>query len=246
MAVRTSSALHIPRSRILAIDVGGTGLKAAVLDGEGRMRSERARIKTPHPCPPARLVELLVELVRALPEYECVSVGFPGVVRKGRVLTAPNLAPDGVYHDFDLAGELSRALDHPVRVGNDADVQGLGAIRGRGVELVVTFGTGMGTGLFQDGMLAPHLEISHHPFRHGETYEEQLGKKALKKVGLKKWNRRVAIALETLRALVNFDHLYIGGGNAKKLTLKLPPDTTIVPNTDGLVGGVRLWNPLQS
>ncbi|MDE3154089.1 MAG: ROK family protein [Acidobacteriota bacterium] len=245
MPSRSPAGDRALRSRILAIDVGGTGLKAAVLDAQGKMRSERVRVKTPHPCPPDALVHALVELVRPLPDYECVSVGFPGVVRKGRILTAPNLAAEGVYHDFDLASQLGRALDRPVRVANDADVQGLGAIRGRGVEMVVTFGTGMGTGLFQDGQLAPHLELAHHPFRHGKTYEDQLGRKALKKVGRKKWNRRVAIALEQFRALVHFDHLYIGGGNAKKLTLKLAPDVTLIPNTDGLLGGVRLWNPLS-
>jgi polyphosphate glucokinase len=245
MPRRTQLSRHTPRSRILAIDVGGTGLKAAVLDAHGAMRSERLRAKTPRPCPPERLVEALIDLVRPLPACECVAVGFPGVVRRGKILTAPNLGPENVFRGFDLAGELSRALRKPVRVANDADVQGLGAIRGRGIEMVVTFGTGMGTGLFEDGALAPHLELAHLPFRHGETYEEQLGKQALKKAGRKKWNHRVGLALDTFRVLVNFDHLYLGGGNAKKITLKLEPDITIVSNEDGLRGGARLWNPLR-
>ncbi|HVC19906.1 MAG TPA: ROK family protein [Vicinamibacterales bacterium] len=243
----SGSQLDRPRggrwSRILAIDVGGTGLKASVLGERGRMLSPRVRVKTPDPCPPDVLLGQLADLVRPLSPFQCVAVGFPGMVRDGRVITAPNLGPAGEYAGVDLAGELSRALGKPVRVINDAEMQGFGAIRGRGVELVVTFGTGVGTGLFDQGLVAPHLEIAHHPFRHGQTYEEQLGKQALKKVGRKTWNRRVEIAIETLRALVHFDHLYIGGGNAKKVTLKLGADATIVPNTDGLIGGVRLWNP---
>jgi len=126
-------------------------------------------------------------------------------------------------------------------VANDADVQGLAVIAGKGVEMVITLGTGFGTGLYLDGRLGPHLELSHHPFRKGETYDEQLGNAARKDVGKKQWNKRVKKAIDNLRALTNFDHLYIGGGNAKKIDFELDPDVTIVSNEAGIRGGVALW-----
>jgi polyphosphate glucokinase len=225
---------------ILAIDVGGTGLKAAVLDEEGNMLTERVRVPTPHPLVPDRLVAELAGLVGPLPAYDCVSVGFPGVVRHGRVVTAPNLGTK-VFRGFDLASALESRLGRPTRVLNDADMQGFGAVEGRGVEMVITLGTGFGSAIFADGRLGPHLELSHHPFRKGETYDEQLGNAALERVGKKKWNRRVAQAIENLRSLTNFDRLYIGGGNAKKLDFDLGPDVVRVSNDCGVRGGARLW-----
>lgn len=85
------------------------------------------------------------------------------------------------------------------------------------------------------------MEFAHHPLRNGETYEEQLGDVTLKAVGKKRWNKRVRIAIATLRNLINFDHLYIGGGNAEKIKFKLPPDVSIIPNTLGMIGGIYLW-----
>jgi polyphosphate glucokinase len=226
--------------QILAIDIGGTGLKAAVLDREGNMLTERVRVETPRPCGPELLVDTLAKLVEPLPPYERVSVGFPGVVRGGRVVTAPNLGTEA-FKGFDLAAALEGRLGRPVRVLNDADMQGLGAINGEGVELVITLGTGFGSAIFVDGRLGPHLELSHHPFRKDETYDEQLGNAALKKVGKAKWNRRVKTAIKTLRSLTNFDRLYIGGGNAKRIDFDLGPDVQTVPNEYGIKGGARLW-----
>jgi polyphosphate glucokinase len=183
---------------------------------------------------------LLAELVAPLTDYGRVSVGFPGVVRRGRVLTAPNLGTKD-WQGFDLAKALSLRLRRPVRVLNDAEVQGYAAIRGKGIEVVITLGTGFGTALFADGRVAPHLELSQHPFRKGQTYDEQLGNAAFEDVGKKRWNKRVARAIETLRTLTNFDRLYIGGGNAKHLTFELPPDVKVVSNELGMRGGAFLW-----
>jgi polyphosphate glucokinase len=230
----------IGRTRTLAIDVGGSGLKASVIDEAGRLLTERVRVDTPVGSPPRDIVKVLVDLVSPLGAFDRVSVGFPGVVRNGRVLTAPNLDNKG-WKDFDLAGALGRALGKPVRVANDADVQGLAVVAGKGVEMVITLGTGFGTGLYLDGRLGPHLELSHHPFRKGETYDEHLGNAARKKVGNRKWNKRVKRAIRTLRTLTSFDHLYIGGGNAKKIDFELDPDVTIVSNEAGIKGGIMLW-----
>jgi polyphosphate glucokinase len=230
----------------LAVDIGGSGLKASVLDAAGNMTTERVRIQTPDDCPPKLMLEKLKELVALVPsgvEYERISVGFPGVVRGGRILTAHNLGTEAWYN-FDLARALEKNFGKPVRVANDADIQGLAAVNlfgGEGVEVVITLGTGVGSSLFQDGVLAPHLELAHHPFRKGQTYEEQLGDVAFKEVGKRRWNRRLKLAIETLRRLTTFDRLYLGGGNAANISLKLPADVAIIPNKLGMIGGAWLW-----
>ncbi len=237
----------------LAIDIGGTGLKASVLDATGVMLHDRVRVLTSYPCPPHTLVEALVELVRPLPSFDRVSAGFPGVVRHGHVLTAPAFVTVGglgtgddplleqAWHRFDLAGALTTALKRPARVLNDADLQGLDVVSGEGVEVVATLGTGFGSAFFEDGKLGPHLELAHHRFRKGETYNEQLGDAARKRVGAERWSGRVAKAIASLRVLACFDHLYLGGGNTKHLTLDLDADVSIVDGNAGILGGLRLW-----
>jgi polyphosphate glucokinase len=230
-----------PDARILAIDIGGSGLKAALLNIDGEMMTERVRIPTPHPTTPDVLLDSLLKLVEPLGRsFDYVSVGFPGVVRHGKIVTAPNLGTEELK-GFDLRYVLEKQLGSPVRVLNDADMQGFGAIEGKGVEMVITLGTGFGTALFVDGTLGPHIELSHHPFRKGETYDQQLGDKAMKKTGKKKWNRRVEEAIENLRVLTNFDRLYIGGGNAQKITFELPANVKVVSNDYGVRGGAWLW-----
>ncbi|MDE3126908.1 MAG: ROK family protein [Gemmatimonadota bacterium] len=224
----------------LALDIGGTGLKASLLDPRGRMIADRVRIETPHPAPPRAMVAALAELVRPLPAFDRVSVGFPGVVRDGRVVTAPHFGNDA-WAGFPLAAVLARTLGKPTRVANDADVQGLGAVRGRGLEFVITLGTGLGTALFRDGALMPHMEFAQFPCRKHPTFNEYVGDAARKKAGNRKWNRRVARVIADFRTLLNFDVLYIGGGNARHLKLDLAADARLVSNDDGLTGGIRLW-----
>jgi len=227
--------------RTLAIDIGGSGIKAALLDNDGNMIGDRQRVPTPpKPVAPEALVGAIKQAARPLGDFERVSVGFPGYIRDGRVLTAPNLGSE-VLAGFDLQGALTQQWGKPVRVLNDADVQGFGAIKGHGVEMVLTLGTGAGTAIFRDGEIMTHLELAHHPISDGKTYDEYIGNEAREKKGKKAWSRRVAKVIEILRVVVRFDHLYLGGGNAKKLDFPVPPDVTIVPNTDGLTGGIRLW-----
>jgi polyphosphate glucokinase len=227
--------------RTLAIDIGGSGIKAALLDTDGSMIGGRQRVPTPaKPVAPEALVGAIKQAASPLGDFERVSVGFPGYIRDGRVLTAPNLGSE-VLAGFDLQGALAQQWGKPVRVLNDADVQGFGAIKGHGVEMVLTLGTGAGTAIFRDGEIMTHLELAHHPVSGDKTYDEYIGNAAREKKGRKAWSRRVAKVIEILRVVVRFDHLYLGGGNATKLDFPLPPDVTIVPNTDGLTGGIRLW-----
>ena len=226
-------------SRTLAVVIGGTGIKALVLSTTGKPLTERSRIKTPRPATPGAVINAIVGLAKDQGTFDRVSVGFPGVIRRGVTVTAPNL--DGNWRNFKLAEALSKKLGKPVRAANDADVQGFGAIKGQGVELVITLGTGFGSALFVDGRLVPNLEIAHHPFDRGRTYEEKLSDAARKKIGKKKWNKRLITAIATLDHAFNYDHLYIGGGNAQKIITKLPSNTRIVENVAGLLGGIALW-----
>jgi polyphosphate glucokinase len=233
---------NMNQPRTLAIDIGGSGIKAALLDNDGSMIGDRQRVPTPpKPVAPEALVSAIDKAASPLGDFERVSVGFPGYVRDGRVLTAPNLGSE-VLAGFDLQSALAQHWGKPVRVLNDADVQGFGAIAGRGVEMVLTLGTGAGTAIFRDGEIMTHLELAHHPVSGDKTYDEYIGNAAREKKGRKAWNKRVAKVIEILRAVVRFDHLYLGGGNAKDITFQLPQDVTIVPNTDGLTGGIRLWH----
>jgi len=227
------------RIRTLTVDIGGSGVKVLVLDTAGKPLTKRLRVKTPEPSTPKAVIEAIAKLAAQQGGFDRVSVGFPGVVRNGVTETAHNM--DSGWIGFRLAKVLSTKLGKPVRAANDADVQGYGAISGRGLELVLTLGTGMGSALFLEGLLVPNLELAHHPFQRGRTYEEHLGRAGLKKHGKKKWNHLLAKAIKELDHLFNFDRLYIGGGNAKKIALKLPRNVTIVPNVAGLLGGICLW-----
>lgn len=225
--------------RTLSVDIGGSGIKVIVLDKDGNPQTERARQETPQPAKPEAVINAIASLTASQGEFDRVSVGFPGVVRGGVTETAVNL--DSEWIGFNLGTVLSERLGKPVRVANDADMQGLAAISGQGVELVITLGTGFGSALFLNGKLVPNLELGHHQFRKEETYEEQLGRAAMEKAGIKKWNSRLEKAIASIQHLFNYDYLYIGGGEAKKVDLDLPPNTKIISNMSGLLGGIALW-----
>ncbi len=228
------------QKRTLCIDIGGTGIKTLVVGTDGKRLTERKRVDTPRPATPRAVIKAILALAREQGAFDRISVGFPGVVRRGVVETAHNLHPHWIGVNIDRM--LTKELGKSVRAANDADVQGLGAVKGEGVELVITLGTGFGSALFVDGLLVPNVQLAHHAGWNDKTYEEELGNKALKKAGKKKWNRRVVKAIASLSALFNFDRLYIGGGNAQKIDVDLPPHVMVVSNEEGLLGGVALWN----
>ncbi len=242
----------------LAIDIGGTGLKASVLGKDGTMAADRVRVATTYPISPEQMVETLKKLVEPLPPFERVSCGFPGMVRQGHILSAPHFVTKRgpgtpvdeklfeAWSDFDMATALTKALGQPAKVANDADVQGLAVMQGKGLEVVITLGTGFGTAVFMDGRMLPHLEIAHQPFRKDETYNEQLGEPTRKDIGDNRWNRRVRKALANLDALFFFDHLYIGGGNGSRVDRdelgEMLKRITVVDNSAGILGGIKLWD----
>lgn len=225
--------------RTLCIDIGGTGLKALVVDAHDKPITERVRVETPKPATPKAVLEAIWHLIEPLGAFDRTSVGFPGVVMDGETKTAPNLDPE--WKDFPLGKKLTDGTRRPVRVLNDAGVQGYGVIAGQGVEMVLTLGTGMGCALFVDGRYVPNLELAHHPLHKGDTYEDHVGAAALARLGKKKWNKHVARVLATVQPIFNPHVLYLGGGNAKHVTLDLPPNVKLTPNVAGLTGGFALW-----
>jgi polyphosphate glucokinase len=227
--------------RTLAIDVGGTGLKASVLDAAGRMLVKRVRVPTPDPCRPATLLRAIAGLVAPLPPSERISIGFPGVIRDGRVVTAPHFGT-AVWHNYPLEAAISRRFNKPARLLNDAEVQGLGIIAGRGLEVVLTLGTGVGSAIFINGQLGPHLELAQHPVHKGKTYNEYIGAEARKQHSAKKWSHRVLKAIDLVYCLLNYDVLYLGGGNSADIVVDLPKNVRTASNEAGITGGIRLWD----
>ena len=209
----------------LSIDIGGTGLKASVLGKDGTAPACRPRPgghELPHV--PEQMVAALTTLAPAAARLRSRLVRLPGHGAQGHVLSAPHFVTKKgpgtpvdpklfeAWSDFDMVPPWPLLWGKPTKVANDADVQGAAVVQGKGLEVVITLGTGFGTAVFMDGQLLPHLEIAHQPFRKNESYNEQLGELARKKIGDHHWNRRVRKALDCLEALFFFDHLFIGGG----------------------------------
>jgi polyphosphate glucokinase len=226
--------------KILSIDIGGSNIKGSVLNEKGELTMDYEKIPTPYPASPESVLNAIKTLVKAFPPHDRISVGFPGYVKDGVVKTAPNL-DSSLWKDVDFAKRLEETLGKKAQVVNDADMQGLGVVSGKGLELVITLGTGFGTAWLKNGDLMPHLEFSHQPFNKYKSYDKYIGESALAKEGPKKWNKRMEKVFEVLKTVFNYDYLYIGGGNSNKLTFKLDKNMKIVTNADGIKGGARLW-----
>ena len=233
-------ALPNPNSRTLAIDIGGTGIKMIVLDAAAKAVNERARTLTPQPATPEAMLEVITTMVAAQPAFDRVAVGFPGIVKRGVAINAPNLA-DGAWRNFPLQERIAQITGRPVRAMNDADLQGFGVIAGKGVELALTLGTGVGAGLYVDGRLVPNLELGHHPWKKDQSYEDRLRDSELKEIGKKHWSKRVFEMIEQLEPIFNYDMLYLGGGNAEHIKGDLPANVKLFTNVEGMAGGVRIW-----
>jgi polyphosphate glucokinase len=175
------------------------------------------------------------------PQFDRISVGFPGVVVRGIISTAPNL-DEASWKGHNLRAEIEALANVPARVVNDADLQGYGVIEGRGVEMVLTLGTGVGSALFLNGHLVPNLELGHHPFQKDKTYEERLSDAELKEHGKQKWSKRVGEMIDVLSRIFNYERLHIGGGNAEHIKVELPANVSLFSNVDGMTGGIRLWD----
>jgi polyphosphate glucokinase len=230
---------NVPVHKILTIDIGGSHVKAVILDAQGALISDYKRVPTPVPATPEAILTAIKRIVTEF-SFDKVSVGFPGYVKNGIVETAPNLGTESWIH-YNLAEAISQILQKPVKLVNDADLQGLGLAKGKGLELVITLGTGFGTALINNGILLPHLELAHHPVTKKKTYDEYIGQKAQDKIGKKRWNKRMEKVIRILKVVFHYDSLFISGGNADKLNFKLDSNITIDSNRDGIKGGAKLW-----
>ena len=213
--------------RILVIDIGGSHVKCLLSGATTRRKFASGPSLTPQQMV-AGVLEMTADWT-----FDAVSIGYPGVVRRGAPALEPHhLAPGWVGFDFQ------KALGCPVRIINDAAMQALGSYEG-GRMLFLGLGTGLGSAMIVDGAVEP-MELAHLPYKHGKTYEDYLGLRGLERMGKKKWRRCVAAVVAELRAAMNADYVVLGGGNAKKLKT-LPPKTRLGKNTNAFLGGYRLW-----
>jgi polyphosphate glucokinase len=229
-----------PVKRILCIDVGGTGLKAAIISSRGKYIAKRVRMKTPKNRKPKQIVAALARLVAPLGRFDCVTIGFPGVVKNGKVVSAPHFGTKD-WKGFGLAAAMRRRLKKPVKLLNDADVQGLAVIKGDGLELVCTLGTGLGTAWFRDGELMPHMDLAHLVMHRKDDFDTVVGDKTRREIGSRRWNARIQKLIGVLETVFNYDRLYLGGGNSSGVKFKLPRNVTIVSNNAGMEGGAFAW-----
>jgi len=226
--------------KILAIDIGGSHIKATLLNKDGAQLSEYKKLETPQPATPEKVLQTIKTLAAGLPGFDKISAGFPGYIKRGVVKTAPNLGTES-WKDYDLQSALANMFNCPAKVVNDADLQGIGVVSGKGLEMVITLGTGFGTALLEDGKLLPHLELAHHPIKTGKVYDDYIGEEAFEKKGKERWNNRVKKVIGILKTVFNYDRLYISGGNARNIDFNLDDNITIVNNREGIKGGARLW-----
>jgi polyphosphate glucokinase len=231
--------------RILCIDVGGTGLKAAVISPRGKYLVKRHRIRTPKQRKPRQIVKVLCDLVAPMGCFDCVTIGFPGVVKDGRVISAPHFGTKD-WKGFDLAGAMHEKFGKPVKLLNDADVQGLAVIRGKGLELVCTLGTGFGTAWFRDGELMPHMDLAHLVVRKKDDFDIYIGDGTRRKLGNHHWSRRVKKLIGVLQTVFAYDRLYLGGGNSRCVKFRLSRNVTVVSNDAGMEGGAFAWSRRKS
>ena len=242
----------------LAVDCGGTGLKGSVLDELGQMTAGQVLVPTPYPLPPERFVGILAEMASELPPADRVTVGMPGMIRDGRVISTPHYITEAGPHTkvipelveewrgFDARANITQALGLAAIVLNDAEVAGAGAVTGSGFEVMFTLGTGLGSAIFDEGTLMPHLEISRAPVRKGQIYDTYIGDASRKQMGDVAWSRRVRDVLIGLEPVFDWDRLYIGGGNGVRLEQSdlrgVGGSVSVVPNAAGIVGGVKAWD----
>jgi polyphosphate glucokinase len=214
--------------RVLAIDIGGSHVKARVF-GRRELRQFESG--------PDLTARQMVSKVHALTgdwTYEAVSIGYPGIVLHGKVMAEPhNLGPGWVGFDF------RKAFNRPTVLLNDAAMQAVGSYEG-GRMLFLGLGTGLGSAMIVDGVVAP-MELAHLPYKKGRTFEDYVGAAGLKRLGGKKWRRTVSEVVAQLSSLLEADYVVLGGGNARKLK-RLPKNARLGSNDFAFLGGFRLWH----
>lgn len=213
--------------KVLVLDIGGSHVK---------MRATGQRTSRRFDSGPALTAQQMVEKVQALSSgwrYDAVSMGYPGVVLHGKPVVEPHNLGRGW-----VGFEYAKAFGKPVRIINDAALQAIGSYK-RGRMLFLGLGTGLGSALIVDGVIAP-TELAHLPYKRGRSYEEYVGERGRKRLGTKKWRKAVADVVARLSVALEVDDVAIGGGNARRLQ-RLPKNARRVSNSNAFIGGLRLW-----
>lgn len=237
----------------LTINCEGRLFWGVTLDSAGQAISEKVRLPPPYPLSPTGFVAAISNLAGRLPRAARATVGMPDVVRRGSIVTAPHYVYSGgprskadpdVVHSWlglDVEAAVTEALRIPARVVNDAEVRGAASISGLGLEVMLVLGTGLGCAVYDEGRCLPYLDISKTPIRKGVTYNDWLGDKARRRLGNRRWSKRVERSVADLEPSLLWDHLYLGGRNAAHLTMDLGSRGTTVPEEVAITGGARLW-----
>jgi len=240
-------------SPVIGVDVGGTGIKGAVVDlSRGDLATERIRLLTPSPATPDAVGQVVAELFHQIGVDGPAGITMPGVIRAGVVETAANI--DQAWIGVNAVELFSKTTGRSVSVVNDADAAGIAEVRygaGRdssGVVVMVTLGTGIGSALFVDGVLVPNTELGHLPLHHGDA--EDWAAESVREhedLSWKKYAHRLQKYLELVEKLLWPQLIIIGGGVSKKADKFLPRidlRTRIVPaqlrNEAGIVGAAAL------
>ena len=231
--------------KILAIDIGGTHIKATILNDDGKFLKEYEIEKTPQPSSPEKVMAVIEDIAKRFPEYDKITAGSPGYIKNGIVKTAPKLG-NFLWKDYDLCKQLESVLRKPSILINDADLQGLSLASGKGVEMIITLGTGFGSAILNDGVLMPHIELPVLPITATKSYNDYVGEAALLEIGKEKWNKRMKKVIGILKTVFNYDHLYISGGNARLLTFELDKNISIDDNKEGITGAAVLWKQKET
>jgi polyphosphate glucokinase len=227
MAASNKTSVAGAARRILVLDVGGTHVKLRV-DAHGKIRKFASGPK----MAPACLVREVRRLTRGTP-FDGVSIGYPGVVLRGRIAAEPhNLG--GRWVGFDFA----KAFGKPVRIVNDAAMQAIGSYHG-GRMLFLGLGTGLGVALVIDGEVEA-TEFGHLPYKRGRSYEDYIGERGRERRGNRKWRQAVLDIIARLQAVLEADYVVLGGGNAVRMK-KLPRTVRLGDNKNAFTGGLRMW-----
>ena len=248
------------KTTTLAVDCGGTGIKASIFNEKGKLLFDFPYLKTPYPLSPNFLIKIIKGFLTTDFKVNRITVGLPGMIRQGKVIVIPHYInkngprslPDPKlkqeWFGLDLENKLKMQLKIPVLVLNDAEVHAAAVITKVGLETVLTFGTGLGSAIFMNGKLSPHLEISHATIRYGKSIDSWIGESTRRRLGNRLWSRRVKTLIEELYPMIVWDKLYIGGGNAQRISKSTLQSfdykVKLIPNSAGVAGGVKAWNLL--
>lgn len=260
----TELAHSISGPLTLSVDCGGGSLKAAVCAPDGTLVSSARKIAVTYPFTVTMWLEsiglLLDEATAAGLVVSRLSVGMPGMIRGGTVVYTPHYITSrgphtevdqslvSQWNGLDAATRLRERFSVPAKVVNDSEMHGVALISGQGLEVALTFGTGLGSAHFLDGVLQAHLELSHAQFERGATYDHYIGEHVRVALGNAAWSERAVEIIRKLFPVFRWDTVYVGGGNAHNLTAAaleelsgFGPSVKVVANRIALSGGPKLW-----